>query len=427
MTYPDQSERTTQIDREQMVGGFPIEFIYRLRDAGGAWLPGDDIPTAIATDATVMKSVMEQMLQEQGVDIWFLTQFVDAIVEEGRVVGALVACEGGLHVIWCKAAVDASGDGDLAAKAGAEFELGRPEDNKPQPVTVFYMLGGVEFEKYIQYLKENPEEVVRWEKRTDFRFTVTPEMMERYYRHGWPTEVQGFRKAFTRAVEAGDYPLPYGMDEPYPHGALMPAIKGGEVVWTITIHCQDTGFGVNPTDRKQMRDALIAGRKVAVGMARVFKKYVPGFENCYLLETASILGIRESRRVIGDYMLSEEDARACRDFDDAVGRCGCVFDIHPPDPQSGVFGMSRDLGDRQWYQIPYGVLTPKGVDGLLVAGRCVSSSHIAHASMRHIAVTFVTGHAAGTAAAIAAKHDVPPRGVAIEELQSALKEQGAII
>jgi len=368
---------------------------------------------------------MEKMLDEVRVDIWYLTQFIDAVVEEGSVTGVVVASEGALHLIWCKAAVDASGDGDLAARAGAEFQFGRPSDGKPQAVTLVYALGGVNFERFIEYLKENPEEVVRWEKRTDFKFTITPEMVEEYYRKGWPIPVQGLQKATSQAVANGEFPVPLGVDRPYPHLWIFPSVKGGKVVWSVTNHGADTGFGVDPTDHRQMKAALMAGRRFALAMANFYKKYVPGFEDSYLLQTAPMLGVRESRRIVGDYMLTEEDARQCREFDDAVGRSGCRIDIHVPDPDS--HGVASDIGPKGWYHIPYRVLLPKGVEGLLVAGRCASNSHIAHASMRHIAVTMVTGHAAGTSAALAVQQGITPRQLEVEGLQATLRNQGAII
>jgi hypothetical protein len=175
-----------------------------------------------------------------------------------------------------------------------------------------------------------------------------------------------------------------------------------------------------------MRAALIAGREFALRMAEFYKKYVPGFEGAYLLETAPMLGVRESRRIVGDYILTEEDVRGCRSFDDAVGINGCRLDIHTLDPDSP--GLARDIGPQGWYQIPYRILLPKGVEGMLVVGRCVSTDHVAHASMRHQATgSMVTGHAAGSAAAMAAKGDTTPRYLEVERLQALLRSQGAII
>ena len=235
-------------------------------------------------------------------------------------------------------------------------------------------------------------------------------------------------KAASRALANADLPTPLGADKalPNPHVALFPIFKGGKVVFSITKHGGDCGFGVDATDHRQMTAALIAGRKFALRMAAFYKKYVPGFEGSYLLETASMLGVRESRRIVGDYILTEEDVRQCRMFDDAVGINGCRLDIHILDPDSP--GLAGDIGPQGWYQIPYRILLPKGVEGILVAGRCVSTDHVAHASMRHQATgCMVTGHTAGSAAAMAAMKGTTPRGLEVNSIQALLRSQGAII
>jgi hypothetical protein len=250
-------------------------------------------------------------------------------------------------------------------------------------------------------------------------------MVEEYYRKGQPILIQGLRKATARAIENGDMPIPFGADKPYPHVAISPVFKAGRVLFSVTKHGGDVGFGVDATDRRQMTKALMAGREFAHRMAAFYKKYVPGFENSYLLETAPMLGVRESRRIVGDYMLTEDDVRQCREFEDTIGINGCRIDIHVPDP--GSRGAASDIGAKGWYHIPYRILLPKGIEGILVAGRCVSSDHVAHGSMRHQAPCMVTGHAAGTAAAMAAQLGTTPRGLDIKALQNRLRSQGAIV
>lgn len=425
MRYPDQAEQFTQLARDQVTGGFATEYLERLKAAGGAWGPPGQHATMVGTDPEITKIIMERMLCEAGADVWFLTQFVDAVMDGRSITGVVVASEGALHLIRCGAVVDASGDGDVAAGAGAEFQFGRPSDGKPQPVTLTYMLGGVRFEAFIDYLKENPEEVVRRERRIDFKQTLSPEMVEEYYRKGWPILIQGLGKATSRAVANGDFPVPMGVDKPYPHLWLYPTVMAGKVHFSVTTHGGDVGFGVDSTDRRQMRAALMAGREFALRMSVFYKKYVPGYEDSYLLETAQMLGVRESRRIIGDHMLTEEDARQCREFDDTVGINGCRLDLHVPDPDSP--GMASDIGPKGWFQIPYRILLPRGVEGLLVAGRCVSSDHVAHGAMRHQAPCMVTGHAAGAAAAMAARQRTTPRGLDVRSLQALLRSQGALI
>jgi len=428
MRYGDQAEQFIQLTRGQVVGGFATEFVDRLKAASGAWGRPREYTTMVAVDPEMVKIVMDRMLSEAGVDIWFLTQFVDVVMEGPRATGVIVASEAALQLIRCKAVVDASGDGDVAARAGAEFQFGRPSDGKPQPVTLVYVLGGIDFERFIQYLKENPDEIVRGETRIDFKQTLTPQMVEEYYQKGWPILIHGLPDAASRAVANGDFPVPLGADKPvlHPHVALFPAFRSGKVVFSVTQHGGDCGVGVDATDHTQMTAALIAGREFALRMALFYRKYVPGFEGSYLLETASMLGVRESRRIVGDYTLTEEDARQCRMFDDAVGINGCRLDIHALDPDSP--GLACDIGPQGWYQIPYGVLLPKGLEGILVAGRCVSSDHIAHASMRHQATgCMVTGHAAGSAAATAAMRGTTPRRLDVKSIQALLRSQGAII
>jgi ribulose 1,5-bisphosphate synthetase/thiazole synthase len=426
MRYGDQAEQFVQLTGGQVVGGFVTEFIDRLKVAGGAWGRPEEYTTMVAVDPEMVKIVMERMLSEVGVDIWFLTQFIDALMEGERITGVVMASEAALHLIRCKAVVDASGDGDVAARAGAEFQFGRPADGKPQPVSLGYVLGGVDFEAFIAYLKGNPDEVVR--KRIGFQQTITPEMVEEYYQRGWPILIHGLGDAASRALAHGDLPAALGADKPFPHPhvALLPTFRNGKVVFSVTQHGGDCGFGVDATDRRQMTAALIAGFFNDPATTEIYTKYDPGFEGAYLLETAPMLGVRESRRIVGDYILTEEDVRGCRTFDDAVGINGCRLDIHTLDPDSP--GLARDIGPQGWYQIPYRILLPKGVEGMLVAGRCVSTDHVAHASMRHQATgSMVTGHAAGTAAAMAAKEDTTPRCLEVQRFQALLRSQGAII
>jgi hypothetical protein len=426
MRYPDQAEQYTQVKRDQVVGGFAVEFIERVKAAGGAWGDPGVITTAIPTDPEIVKIVMEQMLSEAGVDVWFLTQFVDTMMAGKRVTGVVVASEGALHLLRCKTCVDASGDGDVAARAGADFQFGRPSDGKPQAASLVYTLGGVNFEVFIRYLKDNPTEVVRKEKRIDFKQTRTPEMMEQYYRSGRPISFGGLGQAMARAAANGDYPLQLGAKHPHLHLSIQPTIKRGKAQYSVTKHGGDMVFGLDSTDRRQMTAALMAARTFALRMSKFYQKYVPGFEDSYLLDTATMLGVRESRRIIGDYMLTEDDARECRTFDDAIGINGCRLDVHVEDEDSP--GVASDIGPKGWYQIPYRVLLPKGIEALLVAGRCLSADHVAQASLRIQATgCMVTGHAAGTAAAMAAKEGKTPRQLNLKDLQGLLRGQGALI
>jgi hypothetical protein len=161
-------------------------------------------------------------------------------------------------------------------------------------------------------------------------------------------------------------------------------------------------------------------------MAGFFRKYVPGFEEAYLLQVADVVGVRETRRIVGDYVLTGEDVLDGHTFADSVGYCGATVDIHNVDGGQEKTRMEAIRGGKP-YQIPFRILLPAELDGLLVAGRCVSADRVACGSIRQQAGCIVTGQAAGVAAGLAAKSGVAPRKIGIADLQAALRAQGAII
>jgi hypothetical protein len=167
-------------------------------------------------------------------------------------------------------------------------------------------------------------------------------------------------------------------------------------------------------------------RDFTVRMARFFRKYVPGFEQSYLFQIADGVGVRETRRVVGDYMLTGENVLNADAFEDSIGYCGATVDVHNVEGGKEKTRMSAIRGGRL-YQIPYRILLPRGLEGLLVAGRCVSADRVACGSIRQQAGCIVTGQAAGTAAALAARQRTVPRSVAVPQLQEALRAQGAIV
>jgi hypothetical protein len=192
------------------------------------------------------------------------------------------------------------------------------------------------------------------------------------------------------------------------------------------MHNIDMAFRVDPTETSQLSEALIAMRDFTFGMARFFQKYVPGFEDSYVLQTANLVGVRESRRIIGDYVLTGDDVLDGREFRDTVGYCGATVDVHNVEGGKEKVRLQAIRGGRA-YQIPYRVLLPVGIEGLLTAGRCVSADRAACGSIRQQVGCLVTGQAAGVAAALAAMKGVTPRRLGVGELQSALRVQGVIL
>jgi hypothetical protein len=199
-----------------------------------------------------------------------------------------------------------------------------------------------------------------------------------------------------------------------------------QIEWRVnfTQLAREDGAAINGLEPDQMTRGEIEGRRQAV-QAFEFLRTVPGFEKSYIVDLPPQLGIRETRRVVGGYMLSGEDVLGCASFEDSIGVNGWPMESHvagdvifkfPPIPQSRGFN-----------ELPYRMLVPKGIDNLLMAGRCASMTHDGQSAARVSGACFVMGEAAGTAAALALSGNTIPRDIAVEKLQQALQQQGAFI
>jgi hypothetical protein len=316
--------------------------------------------------------------------------------------------------------VDATGDGHVAWLAGADYEQGERGDRTyVQPITMYFMLGGVRLERTVEYIAANP---------ADFSAGYIAKLRE-LFNDRKPCTFIALTKLREDAIRNGDYPLPFGATTVNPRAHLSifrPVYRGGAMHFDMTMHNVDMAYRVDATDLSQLSEAISSMRDFTVRTARFFRKYVPGFEESYLLQIADSVGVRETRRIVGDYLLTGENVLNADTFEDSIGYCGATVDIHNVEGGKEKTRMAAIRGGRL-YQIPYRILLPRGVEGLLVAGRCVSADRVACGSIRQQAGCIVTGQAAGTAAAIAARRRETPRKVPIGELQTALQAQGAIV
>jgi hypothetical protein len=383
-------------------GGIYREMLDRAEALGGA----DTAPRSSywgaysgVFDAEVMQRVIIELLEESGVEVLLHTRVTDAVAD-ARMRGLEVWVKSGRRLILADAVVDASGDGDVAALAGAEFMLGRPSDGKTQPITSYLRLINVDVPRLAQFMRAHPDE---------FTDLVIPEVGENATSEDFTFNLfaTGFTGLIARAQAAGDYRLPKD------HITIKTGLLPGEM------NINATRFQGNALDERTLTRAEIQIRKQAYNCYDFFKKYVPGFENAQILDVAPKLGVRETRRVIGDYILTERDVRSERQFPDTVGRTQAAIDIHEP---GGVKGVMESVG--RGYEVPYRCLLPRGIEGLLVAGRCISVDEIAHGSTRNTPVCALTGQAAGTAAALAASRGTTPRSLDLAVLQRSLEEQG---
>jgi len=194
--------------------------------------------------------------------------------------------------------------------------------------------------------------------------------------------------------------------------------------WAWRINCTRL-LGLDATDPDDLTTAEIEGRGQVAFLMDFLRKHVPGFENCVLIETGAQAGVRETRRIVGEYVLQVTDLAAEKPFPDTIALSSYPVDIHQVDGSFG--GVTDEYRTANAYSIPYRSLVPLQVDGLLAAGRCLSATHEAAGAVRTMPAVCAMGHAAGVAAALAARHRVPPRHIEVRELQAQLLDQDAVL
>lgn len=330
-----------------------------------------------------MKLVLERMAAEAGVGLLYHTLFAEAVVEDGQVVGAFIQNKSGRQAVLARRVIDATGDADVAASVGAPYEMGRSRDGACQPATLMFTIGGVDWDGVRRFRKDD----------------------------------HTLKGVWKRAQQAGDM-------EPF-----QDRIMGWW--WTPTRPDQlGVNFthivGVDCTSAEQITAATVEGRRQAFAMIPVFRKYVPGLEDCYLVSTAALLGTRESRRIVGEVVLTAEDILARRDWPDGVCYGSFFIDVHScTGPGMDEESYTPEPGFR--YPIPYRCLLPQGVENLLVAGRCISVTHRALGSTRVMPQCAALGEAAGAAAAMSVDAGCTPAELDVGRLQEHLRGAGAIL
>jgi len=360
--------------------GVGTDILTRLRQAGGT---GPDSDLTIR--AEVLKRVYDHLLIEAGVQFTLLTSLVAVETAADKVTYVVLAAKSGLFAVRARLFIDCTGDGDLAAWAGAPIEKG-DADGKLMAGTLCSLWADID-----------------WDQMN---------------REGRASDESRLEDAFRDGVfTVHDRHLP-GMYRVGRH------VGGGNIGHT---------FGVDATDERSLTEALLFARKSLVEYERYYKEYLQGFDQMELVATASQLGCRESRRIMGDYVLNLDDFKRRAVFDDEIGRYCYPVDIHAArSDQASYDEYARDFqnlryGQGESYGVPYRVLVPQKLTNVLVAGRCVSSDRYIQSSIRVMPGCFITGQAAGVAAAIALERGTDTRGVPVTELQSRLKSIGAFL
>ena len=328
-----------------------------------------------AFDAEAIKIVSERLCLDSGVDLLYHSFLTGCAVENDKITAIHVATKDGLKDFTAKMFVDSTGDGDLAFFAGAPTEKGRKQDGLAQPMTLNFRMADVDIENM-------------------------------------PTRAE-MTAAYVAAKARGDIQCP--REDILIFFATQPNV----------VHFNQTRvIRHDATDPVSYTRAEVEGRRQAWQISRWLIAEIPGFENAYLQQTAPQLGVRESRRVMGQYVLTDEDLLSARKFSDVIGCGSYPVDIHNPDGEGTVL---RHLKRGEWYDIPYRSLVPLGIDNLLIGGRCISSTHEAHSAIRVMPIVFGIGQAAGVAAGQCAKVNVAPKDADIAAIQRELVRQGATL
>lgn len=385
---------------EQVIKGIAQEIVERLQERGGS--PGHlrdtvgFVHTVKPYHPEIYKLLAVEMLKEAGVKL-LVHSFVDHVaVEGGRITGIQITTKSGKYEIRGNVFVDASGDADVAFLSGAPTSQGRESDGRTQPMTMKFRMRGVDLEQVKQYMLEHPE---------DFYHKTPFDQL-----HELPlTGVQGF---YSQWKASG---VPINRDQVL--------FFSGPEKDEVLINCTRVQ-GLDGTDVEDLTEAEEVGRRQVLMMSEFLKKMVPGFSQASISAVGTQIGIRETRRIAGEYSLTIDDVVQGRKFADVIARSGYPVDIHDP---SGKGVIAADIEGDGAYDIPYRCLLPQTVDNLLAAGRCISTTHEALATTRLTPSCMATGQTAGTAAAIAHLDGSIPRKINVSKLQEALRLAHAVL
>ncbi len=352
-----------------------------------------------------------RMLEEAGVEILLGTVFSSTIVEDNQVKGIIIETKTGPQAIWGQVVIDATGDGDVCANAGASFVLGREIDHKMRPITMLFRIGNIDVVKLLNWVKAHPEEF-----KQDENSHIIDDTKGLYRLHG-----------FFGIAERG---RAEGKLDKECHYIRF------EYVWperNIALINSTRVYSVNALDPFELSSAIVTARKQIDLLYHFIRTHIPGCENTYIVDVSSMPGIRETRHIIGDYILTEEDLANETVFEDRLFRDyrrvvpGAA--VHSPDGNEGAVGdnLEREQKRRLYtFTIPYRCFLPKGLQGVLVAGRCFSATHQADGWTRDTPGCILMGQAAGTAAALGVKNKVSLRKLNPCTIRLELNHQGVI-
>jgi hypothetical protein len=370
-------------------GGIGVEFERRAKEMNASL----EVNRYQVLDTEVFKHIADQMVREAGIVPLLHTHVVDVILDGTTIRGVVTESKSGRQAILAKRVIDATGDGDVVARAGAPFRIDPKEDL--EGVSVNFGCTGIDLKTFFEYILKKPSSIADWGdksgKKEEAEFSTY------------------LVEPFNKAKEAGEIPEDVRMESYW--GSFTDA---GEIPNMNAIHMS----GFDGTDVWDLTRAEIEGRQRVMWAVDALKKYAPGFEKARLRTMGASLGVRESRKILGAYDLTEHDVLNEARFEDSIGICAEFLD-------GNKIAILPSTG--RYFQVPYRILLPQNVENLLVAGRCVAGDKVSHAATRQMMCCTVTGQGAGVASAVSLEKNVTSREVDIPLVQQALQRQGVRI
>ena len=405
---------------EQVLAGLGQELVDRLVRVGGAVGHLRDsigfVRTLTPFDPDLCKQEMLQMLLESGAQVLLHTFIVGAKREDNVITSIRVVNKSGEFEIRSPLFIDASGDADVAHHAACAMQdqmQSVPQDRvldvrenasiatqpiNTQPMTMYFRMSGVDWNPIRRYILNNPHEFHDETTFDDLRnggaLTGVSGYFSKWRAAASQLKIPRDRLLFFAGIRA---------DECYINTSRVTQLDGAN------------GFDLSAAE--------IEGRRQVRVLAEWFRANIDGFQNAYISTIPTQIGVRESRRIVGEYILTQDDVVSGAKFPDCIARSAYPVDIHAP---TGAGLITSEAPD-DWYEIPFRALLPLGVSNLIVAGRCISATHEGHASTRLTPTCFAMGEAAGTAAALCVEHQTMPRALDTQLLQNTLREYGALV
>ena len=361
----------------------------------------------------ILKYVLVDTVESSGAEVYFHTTLLSVDVEGDSIKSVVLSGKSGLIKVNAKCFIDASGDADLVYLSGADYTLGSEagvfeqlnesglnkshfsdneysgysHDGLMQPVSIFILMGGVDVDKAFTF------------NNLDLKFGDLGITEEKF---------KAWKFAGTCGFEIS------GNSIPLPQGRVLVTRSTRPDVAVINM---SRVVGIDGSDAEDLNDGEIKAQKQIIAIVDFLKTFVPGFENSYYIQSGSTLGVRETRRMVGEYLLSGKEAINCQTFENPIARGSYIIDIHDPSGKARAIGGSIK---GEFYDIPYGSIISKNYNNLLACGRCISADHIAHSSTRIQGTCIQTGQAAGTAAAMAVKANLTPKEISQPDLHKQL-------